>query len=196
MKRWIVVVVGVLSLIYVRGASATQLLPLTADDLSLKADVVFVGTCLTRTPKEGPLVHTEYTFKIDTVVKGTQQPGSSFTFRQWGSLPGATKSQFAGPRLLGMPSYEPGQSYMLFLGGETSEGFRAPVGLGQGVFRVMKAADGSTIVQNELGNRFLYPSDVAPSISKGKAVATPSHPSGPLHLNDFIQSLRKPGVQP
>jgi hypothetical protein len=179
------------------GGWATQILPQTSDDLAQKADLIFVGTCLTRTVKEGPPVHTEYTFKIETPVKGTLQPGETFTVRQWGNLPGAAASTgIAGPRLLGMPSYEPGQSYMLFLGPQSQSGFRAPVGLGQGVFHVTKAADGSTVVQNEMGNRFLFPSNTAPVVKPGKAVQPPASTVGPLRLNDFIQTIRKSGGPP
>lgn len=176
---------------------ATQVLPQSADDLSQKADVIFVGTCLTRTVKEGPPVHTEYTFKIETPVKGNVQAGAPFTVRQWGGLPGSASSvKLSGPRLLGMPTYEPGQNYMLFLGPESAAGFRVPVGLGQGVFHVVKSADGSTVVQNEMGNRFLFPSEAAPVVKPGKAVQPPARAAGPLRLNDFIQTIRKSEGQP
>lgn len=189
MTWWLIILMMVMGVITEGGA--TQILPQTSDELSQKADLIFVGTCLTREVKAGPPTHTEYTFKIETPVKGKLHAGETLTLRQWGGLPGAFVK---GPRLIGMPSYEPGQMYMLFLGATSQAGFRTPVGLGQGVFRVQKAADGTTVVLNELGNRFLFPAE--PAAKSGKAVQHPSHPPGPLPLNDFIQTIRKTEAQP
>ena len=195
MRRWLIILVIVLGV--QTGGWATQVLPQTSEDLAQKADLIFVGTCVTRSVKEGPPVHTEYTFKIETPVKGSLQAGSVLTVRQWGGLPGGVSSaKLSGPRLVGMPTYEPGQSYMLFLGPESAAGFRAPVGLGQGVFRVVKSAEGSTVVQNEMGNRFLFPSEAAPVAKSGKAVQPSARAAGPLRLNDFIQTIRKAEGQP
>lgn len=195
MRRWLIILVIVLGV--QTGGWATQVLPQSSEDLTQKADLIFVGTCLTRTVKDATPVHTEYTFKIETPVKGALQAGEVFTLRQWGGLPNtATPKGLTGPRLLGMPSYDPGQSYMLFLGQPTQAGFRVPVGLGQGVFHVTKSADGATVVQNEMGNRFLFPAEAAPVVKSGKAVQPPARAAGPLRLNDFIQTIQKSRGQP
>lgn len=186
MKRLLAALI--LSVSFPTLAWATQILPMTADDLAKNADLVFVGTCLSRTAPAGTPPHTEYIFKIENAIKGGLEKAATVTLRQWGGTSDATTRV---PRLLGMPDYVPGQSYMLYLGAETSAGLRAPVGLGQGVFKVMKRADGTVVVENEWGNRFLFPaSGEAPVPTKGKAVG-PVRSADHLRLNDLIQSVRK-----
>lgn len=196
MRKMIAAVTFTLLLLVGNGGGATQILPMDEAQLTNSADVIFVGTCLTREVKVGPPVATEYTFKIETAVKGVPQTEPTFTFRQWGTLPGTTLPKgLSAPRLLGMPTYEPGTKYLLFLGPESSVGFRSPVGLGQGVFTVTQAADGSALIQNEMGNRFLFPIEsLGPK--KGKAVGPSAPSAGPLHLDDFLKTVRKTGGQP
>lgn len=196
MRKMIGAVAFILMMVVGNGGWATQVLPKSADDLAHDADVVFVGTCLTRDVKAGPPVATEYTFKIETAVKGPVQAGSTFTFRQWGALPGTVLPKgLSAPRLLGLPNYEVGRKVMLFLGPVSSAGFRTPIGLGQGVFTVLQAEDGSTIIQNEMGNRFLFPTESGSGATGPKAVGAPPRPAGQLHLNDFLQTIRKAGGQ-
>jgi hypothetical protein len=173
---------------------ATQILPMTAEELSKNAELVFVGTCLSREFRPGNIPATEYTFKIENAVKGGLQTGTLITFRQWGGAPTATRPDIPAPRLVGMPVYEPGQSYTLFLGAESQAGLRFPVGGGQGVFRVTKSG-GSTSVKNELDNRFLYPSAAAAKNAAGKSVRPAGPAGGEVNLNDLIQTVRKTGGQ-
>lgn len=197
MRKMIGVATFTLLLLIGTGGWATQILPMTAEELSKDAELVFVGTCLSREVKAGPPVGTEYTFKIETVVKGALQTGSVLTFRQWGALPGTTlPGGVSAPKLLGMPVYEVGRKLLLFLGPQSSRGFRSPVGLGQGVFALMQAEDGSTIIQNEMGNRFLFPTGVVGGVTKGKSLGTSAPPAGPLRLNDFLKTVRNAGGQP
>lgn len=177
-------------------ADATQILPMTADDLSKNAELVFVGTCLSREFKAGNIPYTEYTFKIENAVKGNLVAGAAFNLRQFGAAPGTTRPGVPAPRLIGMPVYDPGQSYMVFLGPENQAGLRFPVGGGQGVFRVTKSG-GSTSVKNDLDNRFLYPS-AASSTAKsaaGKSIPPAGPVGGEINLNELIQTVRKTGGQ-
>ncbi len=191
MKRAMVVLA--LMGIWCGPALSTQILPMTADDLSRNAELVFVGTCLSREFKAGNIPFTEYTFKIEDAVKGGLQTGAIFTLRQWGAAPAATRPGIPAPRLVGMPVYSPGQSYTLFLGPESQAGLRFPVGGGQGVFRVTKSY-GTSSVKNEVDNRFLYPS-TAP-VKTGKSVRPAGPAGGEINLNDLIQTVRKSGGQP
>lgn len=192
MKKWLAVV---LILVAAPATWATMVLPQSAETLSQKAELIFVGTCLGRVVKAGPPIYTEYSFQIEDAVKGALEPGTTFSLRQWGGTPGQHPAGVkSAPRLIGMPSYVQGERYMLFLGAESQAGLRAPIGLGQGVFRVTTAADGTITVQNEMGNRFLYPA--ADAATTGKSVRPTSRTTGPLRLNEFIQEIRKSGGQP
>lgn len=196
MKKFTVMVL-VLALGMAPATWATMVLPQTAESLTQKAELIFVATCLSQAVKAGPPVHTEYTFKIEEAVKGGLAPGATFTLRQWGGVPGQHPAGVkSAPRLIGMPGYVPWERYMLFLGTESQAGFRAPIALGQGVFRVTKAADGTVTVQNEMGNRFLYPSAAPDDATTGKSVRPTSRSTGPLRLNEFIHDIRKSGGQP
>lgn len=195
MRKMIAAVTFILMLVVGNGGWATQILPRTAVELSNGAELIFVGTCLSREFKPGNIPYTEYTIKIENAIKGDLQPGSTFTFRQWGAAPGMARAGIPAPRLVGMPTYELGQTYMLFLGPKNKADLRFPVGGGQGVFRVTKSA-GSSTVKNELDNRFLYPVAAPPKGREGKSVRPVGPVGGALDLNDLIQTVRKIGVQP
>lgn len=195
MTKWIGAAVFVLVLLTGTGGQATQILPVTADELSKDADLVFVGTCLSREFRPGNTPYTEYTFKIEDAVKGKLQTGATLAFKQWGAAPGAAQPGVSAPRLVGMPTYEPGQHYMIFLGLQSQAGLRFPVGGGQGVFRVTQSG-GSTTVKNELDNRFLYPAAAPSKGAVGKSIRPAGPVGGELQLNDLIQTVRKTGVQP
>jgi hypothetical protein len=184
--KWILLVA--VSLVAAMG-HATMVVPQSAQTLTEKAAVIFVGTCQNREVKAGTPDFTEYTFTIETVAKGALQPGEKFVVKQWGGTPPARSARM---RIAGMPIYEPGRKYMVFLGPENASGLRAPVGMGQGVFQVLPSADGQTVVQNSLGNRWLFPQ--GGTVTPGKSVGPA--PSQSLQLNDFVKTIRSIGGQP
>lgn len=78
---------------------------------------------------------TEYTFAVHKTLKG--EPGSTLRFRQVGTPQG-------GPRdlgqLVGLPIYEPGGEYVLFLLPASRSGLTSPAGAGEAAFRVERSA--------------------------------------------------------
>ena len=78
---------------------------------------------------------TEYTFAVHETLKG--EPTSTLHFRQVGKPEG-------GPRdlgqLVGLPVYQPGGEYVLFLLPASRSGLTSPAGAGEAAFRVQGTA--------------------------------------------------------
>ncbi len=78
---------------------------------------------------------TEYSFAVSETLKG--EPASTLRFRQVGT-PGG------GPRdlgqLVGLPVYQPGGEYVLFLLPASRSGLTSPAGAGEAAFRVEGSA--------------------------------------------------------
>lgn len=145
---------------FVTPSFAISVLPTNIEKLS-QAELVFKGKCVEASPtaiypknSKGGMFVTSYTFQVkpEDVIKGTV--AEMFTFTQFGlSKQGA--SEVGVPFTYGMPSYEVGQEYMLFLTSETPIGLRAPVGLGYGSF-VNMTHGSKTLFVNNYGNKGLF----------------------------------------
>ncbi len=121
------------------SASAVTLYPrdLSVEDLAA-AKIAFVGVCkdVNAHIKDGVPV-TTYKFLISEVVKdetGELAVGKEFSFTQWGTSK-ADAARLQIPWIYGIPTYEAGETYMLFLDGKTRLGFNHPVGLGFSTFK-------------------------------------------------------------
>ena len=80
---------------------------------------VFIGKCISTQERElqfpkGSIWCTEYTFRISEGIKGNL--GETLTFMQYGLMtPKEIDGNIIFNRPVGMPIYEEGQDYMLFL---------------------------------------------------------------------------------
>ena len=97
---------------------------LSLEELTRRADRIFVGTCVevrhVRSESGQPI--TEITFRIIEPIKGVS--ADRIMIRQLGG------------QLL--PGYSVGQEVLLFLHPESPTGLTSPVGLGQGIFTVLR----------------------------------------------------------
>jgi len=97
---------------------------LSLEELTRRADRIFVGTCVevrhVRSESGQPV--TEITFRIIEPIKGVS--ADRIMIRQ------------PGGQLL--PGYSVGQEVLLFLHPESPTGLTSPVGLGQGIFTVLR----------------------------------------------------------
>jgi len=173
-------------------AGANQAVGINMEDL-MKADVAFTGVCtkaeagvMERPGKSGGILVTRYTFDVSDVMKG-DVPGT-FSFTQWG----ATREEAArlGKAFVyGPPLYNVGSEYTLFLTSESRLGLRAPVGLGQGKFLVIRDPQGKAMVVNEFNNRALFrnlPQTKAMTKAlKAGGVEAGVAPSGPMDYDSF-----------
>ena len=96
--------------------------------------VAFEGRCIanrTEVDAASGLVVTYTTFEVRDVLKGST--AATHEIKQvGGALPGD------GPqyRVLGVPKFEVGEDYVVFLAGVSTMGFSSPIGLAQGRFKV------------------------------------------------------------
>lgn len=179
---------------------ASLVLPVNIEAMVEKADVAFTGECIEAETmvihpdavKDGLLV-TSYTFEVapDGVLKGVVP--EKFTFKQWG----ATKEQadaYGAPYPVGIPHYQKGNTYTLFLTAETPLGLRAPVGLGQGNFNIVAGAGKAKMIVNDYGNRSLF-KDISSSAKMTKALSAAGMtkaklPEGPVDYDAFKELVK------
>ena len=115
-------------------APAATVLPLYLDEMADTAAVAFEGRCTgNRSELDAGtgLVVTYTTFEVLDTLKG--KPAATHEIKQvGGALPGD------GPqyRVMGVPRFEVGEDYVVFLAGVSSAGFSSPIGLSQGRFKV------------------------------------------------------------
>jgi hypothetical protein len=116
------------------GARAATVLPLYLDEMADGAAVAFEGRCLANRSEVDAatgLVVTYTTFEVRDALKGS--PGATHEIKQVG---GALPGDGAQYRVPGVPRFEVGGDYVVFLAGVSSAGFSSPMGLAQGRFTV------------------------------------------------------------
>jgi len=134
-----------LNLSMVPSANATSLLPLTLEQLSTRADLIFYGRVMENKTvlddRSGQIAtHTE--FEVIELIKGNA--ADRHTIKQIG---GHLKETGTTLRIQGVPRYIVGESYVIFLPEKSSLGFSSPLGLHQGSFTV-NTIDGEQVVSN------------------------------------------------
>ena len=113
---------------------ATTVLPLNMEQMLADASRVFIGTCSSveagKTAEGIP--YTAYTFAVSEGLKG--DTGGTVMIRQFGLLEPrrVDNKMIQAFRVLGMPTYKPGQKMLLLLGSDSELGLTSPVGLFQG----------------------------------------------------------------
>jgi hypothetical protein len=156
-------ILGALIIGFVVGtrAHAAMVMPLYVEELTARAEKLFVGTCTK--VEDGVnaqgLPFVEVTF---TVAEGFKGPvAETVTFRQLDPTAQPTRalapwkdglvresSPWSAAIAAGMPSYVPGEQAVLFLASPGSLGLTAPIGLSQGKLPVTTTANGDKLVTN------------------------------------------------
>lgn len=180
------------------SAHAAMVLPLGLDNLHGKAKLVFLGECLSNSvamDSQSGRVATYTTFAVLENFKGSA--GATHTIKQvGGNLPGASLQV----RVSGVPQFEVGQRYVVFLPQVSELGFSTPVGLGQGVFKVTSdKATGAQMVSNgrdvgELMENIAHsklPGRVADMLRAmpSKEVPAQARARAVMHLDDLRSTL-------
>jgi hypothetical protein len=121
-------------------AHALTSLPLYLDELIDRSAVAFEGTCVSnRTERDAlsGLVVTYTTFAVHDALKGS--PESTHVIKQVG---GTLPDESFTYRVHGVPTFNVGEDYVVFLAGVSAAGFSSPMGLGQGRFTVRSTPHG------------------------------------------------------
>lgn len=128
------------------SAFAASVLPLGLERLHGDAKLIFLGECLSNSvalDQQSGRVVTYTTFEVLETFKG--KTGRSHTIKQiGGKLPDANLSV----RISGVPQFEVGQRYVVFLPPASKLGFSSPVGLSQGMFTMKTDDKGAQVVSN------------------------------------------------
>ncbi|MGE0820577.1 MAG: hypothetical protein AB7G75_00745 [Candidatus Binatia bacterium] len=144
-------------------AEAVMVMPFNVEELTQRADKIFVGTCTkispTVTAQGIPVL--EVTFSVSAALKG--EIGHTVTFQQLNpngqrkSVPTAQpggliqenpNSMLNLATLAQVPTYSVGEEVVLFLAAPGKLGLTAPIGLTQGKLPVTTLASGHKVITN------------------------------------------------
>ena len=187
MRRWLAIL-GLTALLLSTAPTAEATHYPDALNLSAlvdRAERIFLGEVLSRVSGADSLglIATVYTFRVERLLKGTSSP--TVTIKQAGA-PEAVEDPATGVVTVpihGLPTYQPGQRYLLFLNGTSDIGFTSPVGLGYGAFRVLP--DGRAV--NSLNNAGLLRDMSQPAVTAADAPLR-GHTRGPVGLSALIET--------
>ncbi|HEY0683054.1 MAG TPA: hypothetical protein VGD45_12040 [Steroidobacter sp.] len=158
-------------------AGAAMILKMNLAQLTDRADAIFRGEVLSAEPGKiaiggGTLPTVTYRLRIDEAFKGTFEAKENAspeveitmlgTFKTTARSGGQTRLSSSLPEV---PELRVGESYVLFTTAPGASGLRAPVGLGQGSFRIYAGENKSELAVNELNNLGLF--DGAGSAQRG-----------------------------
>lgn len=172
-------------------AGAANVLPLYLDEIIDRSAVAFEGVCLeNRSERDSAtnMVVTYTTFEVRDVLKGNV--GATHVIKQIG---GSSPDQNLRFDVRGIPQFNVGESYVVFLAGVSSAGFSSPVGLAQGRFNIKQGAAG-----REVTNGRDFKDLTARLPEKAASADVKRAPGAVLHLDidAFKQLVReRDGVQ-
>lgn len=133
---------------------ATRIRPLNLEEMTERADRIFLGRCVSiqvaRDPATGSRV-TFADFRVERAAKGDLHGIVRIKLlgEQDQSLP-------HGRGVPGLPRFAAGEEVVLFLYGDSRRGFTSPVGFGQGKFTVFQDKQGRSQAVNAFRNENLF----------------------------------------
>ena len=165
-------------------ATATSLLPLSLEQLSTRADLIFYGRVISNEVKkdaQSGQIATFTSFEVIDLIKGTAD--NTHTIKQIG---GFDKSSNTRLMIRGVPKFITGEEYVVFLPKKSSLGFCSPLGLHQGSFPVATEND-EKVISN--GRRL---ADQPDSINRNVQIPLAVRADKPSQsrLDDFINTVR------
>lgn len=184
MKPYFFIFCLIFNFLILSSASATSLLPISLEQLSTRASLVFHGEVVSNQVKkdeQSGRIATFTEFKIIDLIKG--KTGDTHTIKQIG---GYLKNANTTLRIHGVPEYIPGNRYVVFLPEKSKLGFSSPLGLHQGSFSVLNI-DGEQTVSNGR-NLSTQPPQSHRNIQVPLAVRA-DNPSQ-SRLDDFMNTVR------
>jgi hypothetical protein len=132
-----------LSCLIALPSAALSVRPLQLDEVIDQASTAFEGTCIGtetgRDPQTGEIV-TFTTFRIDEVLKGTV--GATLRIKQIG---GEVAEEGIRNVIPGVPRFNVGDSYVVFMPQASAAGFSSPIGLEQGRYHIQLGEQGRQV---------------------------------------------------
>jgi hypothetical protein len=166
--------------------AASQVRSVNLEQMTERAATIFAGRCIAvRTESDRALGRdvSVATFAVHRAVKGVS--GRIVTVRM-------ATSDDSGTGVADPPIFRKADEVVLFLYGESALGLSAPVGLGQGRFKVAPDKRGRPVAINDLGNRNLL-RELSPA-ARGRLarISVPGEGGealGPTALLDMAEAL-------
>ena len=203
MKKNSVLIIATLLAVFVIGLTydgySTTVKHHNLKSLLTTAERIFVGNCISTEERElqfpkGTIWCTEYTFQISESIKGNL--GETLTFMQYGLMrPKEIEGNIIFNRPVGMPIYEQGQEYMLFLIGDSNLGLTSPAGLFQGAFLIYQDQFSRQVALNGSQNRGLFLNMAADEMKQFDLTQSEkklaSKTKGPVILDDLVSVVKK-----
>ena len=169
MKKTVILFISLI-LVTSLPARATVLIPLSLQQVTERANLIFQGRVTNvevRVDEVSQRVATYTTFAVQDVIKG--KTGATHTIKQvGGQLPGSKVAL----RIHGVPRFNLGEDYVVFLPAPSRLGFSSPVGLSQGAFSVVDN-NGALVVRNHYRGA-TTPSAARPAVSTASGTARPA----------------------
>ena len=164
-------------------AGAGMILKMNLSQLTDRADAIFRGHVLSAEPGKisiggGSLPTVTYRLRVDEAFKGKfdakENAAPEVEITMLGTHKAAIRN--SGPTRLfsslpEVPKLRVGEDYVLFATAPGKSGLRAPVGLGQGSFRIFLGANKTELAANEINNLGLF--DGGSSVQRSAASQGP-----------------------
>lgn len=134
MRSFFILLILLLNFLSLSPASASSVMPLNLQQLSTQATLIFYAEVISNNVKQDEQsgrIATFTEFKIIDLIKGSA--GSTHTIKQIGGRLAGTGTTL---RIHGIPKFETGNKYVVFLPEKSGTGFCSPLGLHQGSFSV------------------------------------------------------------
>lgn len=183
MKPYSIVFILLIHFLLLSTASASSVVSLNLQQLSSRASLIFYAEVTSNKVKkdeQSGRIATFTEFKIIDLIKG--KTGSTHIIKQIGGRLASTGTTL---RIHGVPKFETGNKYVVFLPEKSNIGFSSPLGLHQGSFTVT-TDNGEQLVSNgrNLTNLPAQNNDI--QIPLAVRVDRPTH----ARLDDFINTVR------
>ena len=191
MKSYALLLSFLISLFSIAPAAATSLLPISLEQLSTRSSLIFYGSVVSNQVKKDTIsgrIVTFTEFEVIELIKGSSEKTHSIK-----QLGGRLENTQTISRIHGIPQYQVGNRYVVFLPKESSLGFCSPLGLHQGSFTVT-TVDGEQIISNghslaQQSSRIIS-DEVATRSSVQVPLAVNKNKPSQANLYDFINSVR------
>lgn len=185
MKTYFIGALFMVNLLSSVPAIAASLLPINLQQLSQHAHLIFyaqVSSNRVDKDKDSGHIATFTNFEVIETIKGTTS--NQHSIKQLGGLDQSNNINF---RIHGVPKFETGKRYVVFLPEKSKLGFSSPLGLHQGSFSVV-TENGEQIVSNgrKLADDTIGKAKNSATVPLAVDINKPSQ----ARLNDFINTVR------
>ena len=184
MKTFAVTFFLLLNFLCLPAAWSTTVLPISLQQLSTRATLIFYAETVNNTVKKDEHsghIATFTEFKIIDLIKG--DAGDSYTIKQIG---GHLEGSSTILRVHGIPEFHVGKKYVVFLPEKSRLGFSSPLGLHQGRFSV------ATIGGQQVVSNGRSPANQTPQDNNNLQIPLAVSVDRPAqsYLGDFINTVR------